>query len=136
MKFYAQERARWPDLNDAFISETWARKALLKLTRHFRLDQMPYGTGPIPLRFAGRSTSWGGASGITLAPARDWLVFLHEVAHVWEYRKHGRTDHRPRLARYVDLLCTYAVAQRWAQQDANGQFEAWDETARFVEGLA
>jgi hypothetical protein len=127
LKFYADERKRWPELRHIDITEAWAERALKKLVRHFKLDRLPYGHGPVPIRFArkGSSTSWGGYNGIVLAHSRDWLIFLHEVAHVWEYRKHGRTDHRKRMARYVDRLCRYAIKMGWPQADLDGQFEAW-----------
>lgn len=125
LKFYRDERVRWPVLNSIDISEAWAERALKKLVRHFKLDRLPYGNGPVKLEFKGRSTSWGGRGGITLAKSRDWLIFLHEVAHVWEYRKHGSTYHRRRMVRYVDRLCRYATKMGWAEQDLDEQFRAW-----------
>lgn len=127
LKFYKAERERWPELSRLDITERWAERALKKLTRHFKLDRLPYGNGPVSLKFArkGSSTSWGGSNGVTLAASRDWLIFLHEVAHVWEYRKHGQTTHHKRMARYVDRLCRYAIKMGWPQADLDEQFEAW-----------
>jgi len=124
LKFYRDERERWPVLQATFISEAWARRALKSLTKRFRLDRMPYQKGPIHLEFRGRSTSWGGYSGITLAESRDWLIFVHEVAHVWEYRKHGFTEHRARLAGFVDQIAMYVTERGWPESDCYEQFEA------------
>lgn len=123
LKFYKAERERWATLRFD-ITERWAERALKKLVRHFKLDRLPYGRGPVPLRFArkGSSVSWGGYNGITLAASRDWLIFLHEVAHVWEYRKHGKTAHTKRMARYVDRLCRYAIKMGWPQAALDEQF--------------
>lgn len=122
-KFYATERARHSELSGVEITDAWAARALKKLTRHFKLNRMPYGRGPVPLRFEGLNISWGGAAGIILANDRDWLIFVHEFCHVWEYRKYGKTSHHARLARLVDRTCTYVVEKKWAEEDLAVQFQ-------------
>lgn len=117
LKFYEEERERWPLLGSMPISDEWARKALTRLTRHFKLDRLRYGRSAVSLTFKGRNVSWGGPNGITLAKERDWLIFCHEVAHVWEYRKHGETNHTKRLMGYLDQVCAYVIEKGWPALD-------------------
>ena len=117
MKFYEDERKRWPELSDAHISDDAARKALKKLFRVFPLE-------PVPIEFKGETVSYGTAKGIRLARIRSWLTFVHEVAHVWECQAFGDTGHRKRLARVVDMFARYVVRKGWHLESGGTQDDA------------
>ncbi len=108
-KFYEAERDLYPDLASIECSDEAASVAVRKLARHF------LGNGArIPVEFS-RGTVWsfGGSRGVKLAKGRTWLIVAHEVAHVLDYRKRGRTSHDRRFARVVARVVAYVRKMGW-----------------------
>lgn len=130
-KFYAIERELYPELASIECPDDHAAAAVRKLARHF------LGNGArIPLEF-GRGTvwSWGGASGIKLAKGRSWLIVAHEVAHVLDYRKRGRTGHDKRFARVVARVVAYVRKMGWAFDALDaGSFQCHAGSPDLIEG--
>lgn len=126
VKFYEDERKRWPVLSDAYISEASAKKYLKKLCRKFGLEQPK-------LEFKGKTISYGGRDLIRLAKVRSWLVFIHEFCHVWEEQTFGVTGHRRRLRDAVDTVCQYVSERGWHLEDLRSDDDWFHEEAGHAE---
>lgn len=128
LKFYDQENLRHPELYGVVISKRYTQIALNHFSKKYlpghkpRLSHAKDKTGNISL--ANRNH-------IHLAWECDWLTFLHEFAHVIEFRRYGDSFHRPRLARLIDVLCQETLAMGWVVRDLTHQLDTFE--ASFAE---
>jgi hypothetical protein len=138
LQFYADERERWPQLHQSGYSSNEVGRDGYKVRHryyvHGRMDrpEILAGIQRLASRFglslkgleigwtSGRRTSAAGRNHATFnLDWCDWLTVVHELAHVYWFRKlaygtrQGRNKHGRRMAGIVDRMAAWVVEQGW-----------------------
>ena len=132
LKFYKDERERWPQLcwgrAVARMGAAEAELGIRRIAAHFGLslrgthNNKGFRLGePVSIRFtSGNRRSRAGFYRIIInLDWADWLVIAHEVAHTYYVRRlafetrSGRNAHGRRTAGIIDRFAAWIVEQGW-----------------------
>lgn len=116
LKYYAEEEARWGYLNDIEPNELQVVRAIRRWSdRYFSADTRKRGRLPFRVQFRASESAWSWATkdGITFTYPVNWLLVVHEFAHLIQWRR----NYKPRIwhddyhRRLVDELCRDIIKQ-------------------------
>lgn len=112
LKYYDNEHKRHPVLHTALISQFEARHAISRLYGHF----MGRSGSPLHVEFtSGNRVSHAIGKHFIKLNVRglNWLLVIHEFAHVWDSHRRKRSRHDKKHAKLVDRVCAYVMKQGW-----------------------
>lgn len=110
LKFYTIEKQVFNKETCVFFTDTHALKICKKLARHFKFELEKVRFLKMR-RSAGRATLAN--SSITLMHGPSILVICHELAHLYQYQKTGKTYHGKKLLSIIRRMLAYCESKGW-----------------------
>lgn len=110
LKFYSVENQVFNKESCYFFTDNHALKICKKITRHFKFK-----IGKI--RFRKLNSSYGRAtydnSSITFMHGPSILTICHELAHLYQYQKIGKSYHGKQLLSIIRRMLAYCESKGW-----------------------
>lgn len=107
LKYYEEERERYPEEHVAKLTTHEAEVAIRKLARHFkvRIDSVSFTSG-------NRSSHASGNRIVLNVDYLNWLTVIHEFAHCWHHVDQEKRAVRAQLDQHKGLIDIYMLDRR------------------------
>jgi len=106
LNFYREERKLYERAFETELCGDDTRFVGRKIIKHFKIDC--YWINVVSVR-NGHAYSHA----ISLPRRTDFGMLCHELAHVWEKQKYGKTEHRKRLMKLIGRIVRYCEKKNY-----------------------
>ena len=110
LKFYGEERDRYPDEFRVKITQGESVKISRKLSRHFK-----FRCPEINFRYNDEDHGLAKLGGWTMNLSKDPTlgILLHELAHFYNYEKYRNSNHNKKLMRTIGRFVKYCRSKSY-----------------------